>query len=122
MNMFAPGAKGKPRTGVERGGTGKTTVAEARAALDVPGLDADNTFTGENTFTSAQTHITGTLVVGSVLPTNSLRLPSGSVLTDGVTETRTYTFPDANGDVLLDAPSDGKYYVRKDGAWVEIVP
>lgn len=106
---------------VADGGTGGTLASEARANLDVPGLGDDNRFTGTNAFEGttevASMDALGTLTVSGQLVDNS---DDPALLNAGATVTSPLTLD--GGNVLTDAPSDGKYYVRKDGAWVEIIP
>lgn len=116
--MHGPFGKITPSVTVEQGGTGSTTEAEARARLGVPSLDGDNTFTGDNTFRGTTTFPNGSTVYFY----HRFYFTDGSLLQEGVTVSRTWELPDADGTLLVDAPSDGKYYVRKDGAWVEIIP
>ena len=106
---------------VERGGTAAGSKVEARASLEVPGLASDNRFTGSNAFEGASEMASldalGTLTVSGQLVDNSddpAQLNAGAAVLSSLTLD--------GAAVLTDAPSDGKYYVRKDGAWVEIIP
>lgn len=128
-----PFGKRPEKLPVEEGGTDAGTAAEAREVLEVPGLDGPNVLEGDLT-------VNGTTTLNNGLAANygSVSLfPEDGIITlgnigapthavdisiSGLTTGRAVTWPDANGTVLLDAPSDGKYYVRKDGAWVEIIP
>ena len=105
---------------VSSGGTGASTSGEARANLDVPGLGDDNVFSGVNEFGAAVSfQNTVTCDADLNVTTGSLNA-TGDPCTINSLDTSSLT---VNGvDVLTDAPSDGKYYVRKDGAWVEIIP
>lgn len=106
---------------VSAGGTGATTEPEARAALGVPGLDDDNRLTGSNAF-EGMTELAGVDVLGQATFSGGITDNSDdpALLNAGATVTSPLTLD--GGNVLTDAPSDGKYYVRKDGAWVEIIP
>lgn len=95
-----------------------------REDLGVPSLDGDNRFTGANVF-EGTTEVAGLNVVDATLSVNGqlednsddpAQLNAGIEIPAG----RTATIDGQN--ILTDAPRDGKYYVRKDGAWVEIVP
>jgi len=106
---------------VERGGTGAATKVEARASLEVPGLASDNRLTGSNAF-EGMTELAGVDVLGQATFSGGITDNSDdpALLNAGATVTSPLTLDGAA--VLTDAPSDGKYYVRKDGAWVEIIP
>ena len=52
-------------TALEDGGTGSRTREEAVAALQVPSLSGDNTFTGQNQFGAVTTVLSGSLYLGS---------------------------------------------------------
>jgi hypothetical protein len=73
--------------------------------------------TVSDTVQAAQLYATGNITTDS-----KVVIESGEIDADLLTATRQYQLPDAGGVFVLDAPSDGKYYARKDGAWVEIVP
>lgn len=128
-----PFGKRPERLPIQEGGTAASTEAEAREILDVPGLEGPNVLNGDLT-------VNGTTTLNNGLEANygsvSLR-PEDGIITlanigapthavditiSGLSAGRAVTWPDADGTLLLDAPSDGKYYVRKDGAWVEIIP
>lgn len=63
----AQAAPSVPIIPLTNGGTGKTTVPEARAALDVPSLSGANLFTGANTFDGETTLSGGVTIEGQVL-------------------------------------------------------
>lgn len=106
---------------VASGGTGGTTAGEARTNLDVPGLEDANRLTGFNAF-EGDTEVAALDVLGPLQAFGQIVDGSDdpAQLNAGAQVTGTLTLDGAA--VLTDAPSDGKYYVRKDGAWVEIVP
>lgn len=117
-----PFGKRPEKLPVELGGTDSGTEAEAREALDVPSLSQANTFSGACTFTASQT-VGQTFHANTQLSTDgSVAIEEGSIDATLLTGVQSYQLPDDSGTLLLDAPSDGKYYVRKDGAWVEIIP
>lgn len=83
---------------------------------NTPRLDADNVFTGSVQEVEALHANIGLTTDGYVT------VEEATIRATNVTGLRDIELPDASGNLLVDAPSDGKYYVRKDGAWVEIVP
>lgn len=99
-------------TALQDGGTGARTAQEAVAALGVPSLDGDNTFTGTNTFD-------GRLLVETVQAISDLTLLTTDVVTltggtgsaaldlTGLSATRTITFPDASGTLALTSDITG---------------
>lgn len=100
---------------VRSGAGGLAIVSGLEAALaGRASLDSGNTFTGaqdtfEHVHANSELSTDGNVVIGAGPATLS-----GSLLTDP----RTFQFPDVAGTLLVDAPSDGNKYVRKDGAWV----
>ena len=113
-----------PVVELREGGTGARTREQAAENLKVPTLGGDNIFLGNQTFDGDLTVEDGgtTTILGALELQGSLthsgddpvEFESGLHVAGDLTK---------DGDaVLVDAPSDGKYYVRKDGAWVEIVP
>lgn len=106
---------------VDKGGTNAATVAEARVELGVPSLDGDNVFSGVNEFGGAVSFQGSATFDGDVTVTTGALVATGdpsTISTLAVENSLTV----GGVAVLTDAPSDGKYYVRKDGAWVEIIP
>jgi len=93
------------------GGTAIISGLEA-ALAGRAALAEGNTFTGaQDVFNEVHCLILlstdGDLVVGQATINAGL-----------LTDPRTHQLPDASGILLVDAPSDGNKYVRKDGAWV----
>ena len=100
---------------VERGGTDAVTETAARSRLDVPTLSGNNVLTGINSF-EGQTATEGLDVNGTLAVYGGMTVDTDDPATFSAA-------PTVGGTALVaDAPSDGKYYVRKDGAWVEIIP
>ena len=93
-------------TALEDGGTGSRTREEAVAALGVPSLTADNTFTGSNTFGTVWANQIGrdgndlTIVT---LDTVTIDGAQGNAVLDTstMTGTRTLAFPDSDGTLAL---------------------
>ncbi len=95
-------------TALEDGGTGSRTREEAVAALGVPSLTADNTFTGTNTFSSplqasviaSDSEMTLVTTEGPRLGANGLT-PYVHLDVTGISDIRTMSFPDASGTLAL---------------------
>ena len=79
-------------TALADGGTGARTAVESRAALGVPGLDTDNTFTGITVFTNSVTVQSGQIDLGS-----SPNVLDGSA----VAGPWAWTLPGASGTIAL---------------------
>lgn len=90
-------------TALADGGTGARTAQEAVAALGVPSLDADNTFTRYNTFDRVdaeslnvgvlQANTSATFPIATInINSNDLTFPSAFA---------TYSFPAASGTIAL---------------------
>ena len=111
----------KPVLPLDKGGTNAATAAEAREQLDVPSLSGDNVFSGVNEFGGAVSFQGAATFDADLTVTTGALVATGdpsTISTLAVENTLTV----GGAAVLTDAPSDGKYYVRKDGAWVEIIP
>lgn len=80
------------------------------------GLADQNVFTGNvNEFEQIQAN-------GNISTDAAVVIEEGTIDATLLTGVQSYQLPDASGTLLTDAPSDGKYYVRRNGAWVEIIP
>lgn len=100
----------EPRLSILMGGTDASTAPEAAKNLGVPRLDENNIFTGQCAFTQpvvmaqAETALVGgaiDLVLQST-DTVTLRGPEDAVLDlTALTDTRSFTFPDASGTLAL---------------------
>lgn len=104
---FSPAA----HTHAESDITGLETDLANRAVLDDANVFAGPQDTFEHVHANEQLSTDGSVVI-----------EEGEIKATLLTSARVYELPDAGGTLLVDAPSDGKYYARKDGAWVEIVP
>ena len=89
------------------------SAAAVRVDLDVPSLSGDNTFTGVNSF-EGQSAVEGLDVNGELAVYGGLTVSTD----DPATFSKE---PTVGGTILItDAPSDGGYYVRRNGAWVDV--
>lgn len=102
------------------------TQAHTHTTADVSGLDA--ALANRAVLDDSNTH-TGPLDIYEHVHANvqlstdgAVAIEEGTIRASNLTAERDIELPDASGTLVLDAPSDGKYYVRKDGAWVEIIP
>lgn len=99
--------------------TGSSITVHRHPPADIDGVAA--TLAGDQVFnasvTAEQVHANVGITTDGTVTIEEIELDATLA-----TSTRSIQLPDADGMLIVDAPSDGKYYVRKDGAWVEIIP
>lgn len=113
MSSGLPPAGRRDRFRVSAHDPKPVSAEQVRIDLDVPSLSRDNTFTGANSL-EGQTVVEG-------LDVNGQLAVYGGMAVDADDPATFNKAPTVGGSALItEAPQDGGYYARRNGAWVDI--